>query len=190
MAAASTDAVRARYAARLAQAEATHTRLAAAVRAEATGRTVHDSSDLASGEPSGFADVVEEAIDYLDLMAEAHVGFSDRNITIAGRATTPGSYRTLTAYLETWAPSGFNVQSSIDLPVVTPYTLTASRMAGRVTVTGFAPDDTARDIIADAATSQSQGPAVVEVTLAVDENAPCVDATCTVPGCCPSGTVA
>ena len=31
---------------------------------------------------------------------------------------------------------------------------------------------------------------VVEVTLAVDENAPCVDATCTVPGCCPSGTVA
>lgn len=145
---------------------ATHTRLAAAVRAEATGRTVHDRSDLASGEPSGFADVVEEAIDYLDLMAEAHVGFSDRNITIAGRATTPGSYRTLTAYLETWAPSGFNVQSSIDLPVVTPYTLTASRMAGRVTVTGFAPDDTARDIIADAATSQSQGPAVVEVTLA------------------------
>ena len=32
--------------------------------------------------------------------------------------------------------------------------------------------------------------ALVEVTLAVDENAPCVDATCTVPGCCPSGTVA
>ena len=32
--------------------------------------------------------------------------------------------------------------------------------------------------------------ALVEVTLAVDENAPCVDAACTVPGCCPSGTVA
>lgn len=32
--------------------------------------------------------------------------------------------------------------------------------------------------------------ALVEVTLAVDENAPCADATCTVPGCCPSGTVA
>ncbi len=30
--------------------------------------------------------------------------------------------------------------------------------------------------------------ALVEVTLAVDENAPCVDADCTVPGCCPSGT--
>ncbi len=26
--------------------------------------------------------------------------------------------------------------------------------------------------------------ALVNVTLAVDENAPCVDATCTVPGCC------
>jgi Predicted transcriptional regulators len=30
--------------------------------------------------------------------------------------------------------------------------------------------------------------ALVEVTLAVEENAPCVDAACTVPGCCPSGT--
>lgn len=29
--------------------------------------------------------------------------------------------------------------------------------------------------------------ALVEVTLAVDENAPCVDATCPVPGCCDSG---
>lgn len=32
--------------------------------------------------------------------------------------------------------------------------------------------------------------ALVEVTMAVDENAPCVDAACTVPGCCPSGSVA
>lgn len=32
--------------------------------------------------------------------------------------------------------------------------------------------------------------ALVEVTLAVDASAPCVDAACTVPGCCPSGTVA
>ena len=30
--------------------------------------------------------------------------------------------------------------------------------------------------------------ALVEVTLAVDENAPCVDAACTVHGCCPGGT--
>jgi hypothetical protein len=26
--------------------------------------------------------------------------------------------------------------------------------------------------------------ALVDVTLAVDESAPCMDATCTVPGCC------
>lgn len=29
--------------------------------------------------------------------------------------------------------------------------------------------------------------ALVDVTLAVDENAPCVDASCTVPGCCGIG---
>ena len=29
--------------------------------------------------------------------------------------------------------------------------------------------------------------ALVEVTLAVDENAPCVDSSCTVPGCCGAG---
>lgn len=29
--------------------------------------------------------------------------------------------------------------------------------------------------------------ALVDVTLAVDENAPCVDASCTVPGCCGTG---
>ncbi|HIT75950.1 MAG TPA: transcriptional regulator, partial [Candidatus Avipropionibacterium avicola] len=32
--------------------------------------------------------------------------------------------------------------------------------------------------------------ALVDVTLAVDENASCVDAACAVPGCCPTGTVA
>lgn len=30
--------------------------------------------------------------------------------------------------------------------------------------------------------------ALVDVTLAVDENAPCLDPTCTVPGCCDPGT--
>jgi len=29
--------------------------------------------------------------------------------------------------------------------------------------------------------------ALVDVTLAVDENAPCVDSSCTVPGCCGTG---
>mgnify|MGYP000255141672 CR=1 FL=1 len=29
--------------------------------------------------------------------------------------------------------------------------------------------------------------ALVDVTLAVDEHAPCVDAECTVPGCCGAG---
>ena len=29
--------------------------------------------------------------------------------------------------------------------------------------------------------------ALVDVTLAVDEHAPCVDAECTVPGCCGTG---
>lgn len=145
---------------------ATRAKLVAAVRSQANGRPLHDGSDLASGAPSGFADIAEAAVDYLDLMAEAHVRLSDRVVTIAGRATTPGAYRTLTAYLETWSPPGFRVQSSIDLPVVTPYTLTASRMGGRITVSGFAPDDTARDIIADAAAGLSSEPAVVELTLA------------------------
>ncbi len=30
--------------------------------------------------------------------------------------------------------------------------------------------------------------ALVDVTLAVDENAPCVDATCSIPGCCGTST--
>jgi DNA-binding transcriptional ArsR family regulator len=32
--------------------------------------------------------------------------------------------------------------------------------------------------------------ALVDVTLAVDENAPCLDAACTVPGCCGTGAQA
>lgn len=31
--------------------------------------------------------------------------------------------------------------------------------------------------------------ALVDVTLAVDEDAPCMDATCTVPGCCAGATL-
>lgn len=145
---------------------ATHDRLLAAVRDEADGRPVHDGSDLASGAPDGFADTVEAAIDYLDLFAEGHIGVVDKTVSLSGRALTPGSYRTLSAYLETWSPPGFRVQSSIDLPIVAPYTLTISRVSGRVTVSGFAPDDATRDGLTDTASAASSGPAVVEVTLA------------------------
>ena len=38
--------------------------------------------------------------------------------------------------------------------------------------------------IADAHLAQAMR-TLVDVTLAVDENAPCIDPACTVPGCCP-----
>jgi len=130
-------------------------------------RNVFDRLDYASGAPDGFADVAEAAADYLDLLASAHISLSDRRLVISGRAASPEAYRTLNAYLETWNPPGFTLQKSIALPIVEPFTLTASRSHGRVTVTGFVPSDEARSAIADAAKAVAgDGEPVVETTLA------------------------
>ncbi len=142
-----------------------------AVRQIVGPRNVFDNLDYASGAPEGFLDTVGEAADYLDLLASAHIALSDHVLVISGRAATPEAYRTLNAYLETWNPSGFLLQKSIDLPIVEPFTLTVSKSHGRVTVAGFVPSDDARADISEAAggisgSQESDGSPVVETTLA------------------------
>lgn len=150
----------------------TRDRLRAVVAAAAGSWPVRDVSDLAAGAPKDFADVAAAAADYVDLLAAGRIALTDATVTISGRATTPEAYRTLTAYLEAWSPPGFVVRSAVDLPVVAPYTLTASRLAGRMTVTGFVPDVAARQALKAAAGSG----AVVETTLAAGAPADFVDA--------------
>ncbi len=121
-----------------------------AVREAVGPRNVFDNLDYASGAPEGFAETVAAAVDYLDLLASAHIALNDHMLVVSGRAASPEAYRTLNAYLETWNPAGFVLQKSIALPIVEPFTLTVSKSRGRVTVTGFVPSDDVRDDISDA----------------------------------------
>jgi OOP family OmpA-OmpF porin len=145
----------------------TRNRLFGAARASAGSLTVRDDVDLASGETDGFADAAFGALDFLDLMDEGRIDLRDGTLSITGRATTPEAYRTLTSHLAGFKPAGFAVTTSIDLPVVIPYTLSASRSGDKVTVTGFAPTSETNDTI-KAAAQRVAGPAeaVIETTIA------------------------
>ncbi|WP_237154501.1 OmpA family protein [Oryzibacter oryziterrae] len=145
----------------------TRTSLFGAVVAGAGQLPAHDQVDLASGAPDRFADVAADAADFLDLLSVGRIDMSDATLTISGRATTPESYRTLNAYLETWDHQGFTVNTAIDLPIVRPYSLAATRTGDKLSITGFVPSDAARRKIADAAAAiTGLAPPVIETTLA------------------------
>lgn len=146
---------------------ATRDRLLAVVRETVGPRNVFDNLDYASGAPEGFADIAESAVDYIDLLASAHISLSDRRLVVSGRAASPDAYRTLNAYLETWNPPGFTLQKSIALPIVEPFTLTVSKSRGRVTITGFLPTEEVRNGVTSAARAiAGDGEPVIETTLA------------------------
>lgn len=135
---------------------------------EAVGpRNVFDNLDYASGAPDRFAETAGAAADYLDLLATAHISISDRTVVISGRAVTPEAFRTLNAYLETWNPVGFDLRKSIALPIVEPFTLSASKSGDRVTVSGFVPGADDRDTLREAANAVSgEREPVIETTQA------------------------
>ncbi len=146
---------------------ATRTALLDVVRDAVGPRNVFDNLDYASGAPSGFADTISAAADYLDLLSTAHISLSDQLLVVSGRAASPESYRTLNAYLETWSPAGFRLQRSIDLPIVDPFTLSASKSGDRVTVSGFVPSGDDRESLRNAATAVAgEAEPVIETTLA------------------------
>jgi len=138
-----------------------------AVRQAVGPRNVFDNLDYASGAPERFVDTIKAATDYLNLLSSAHISISDRTLVISGRAASPDAFRTLNAYLETWNPAGFDLQRSIALPIVEPFTLSASKSGGRVTVSGFVRDATDRATLRDAAKAiAGDTDPVIETTLA------------------------
>lgn len=138
-----------------------------AVRAGEPKNPVVDAVDLAAGAPAGFAAAAAGAAEFLDLLDFGRVDLRDGVIAVSGRPSSPEAWRTLNAHLAAFRPSGFKVESSIELPVVAPYTLYASRKASRVTVTGFVPSpETAELLRAAARRVEGAAEVVVETSLA------------------------
>ncbi len=134
---------------------------------EEGARSVEETVDLASGEPAGFGPAAIGAVDFLDLFAEVRIDLVDDRISFSGIAASPEAYRTLTSHLAAFAPAGFTVSADVRLPVVSPYTLSATRSGGKLTITGFAPDPQAADDIRRAADLvAAPGGSVVETSLA------------------------
>lgn len=145
----------------------TRERILSAVRGDTDGPQVDDTVDLASGAPVGFGDAAAAAFDFLDLFASARIDVVDDRISLSGVAASPEAWRTLTSHVATFRPSGYVVEADVGLPVVTPYTLTAIRADGKVTVSGFAPSTRAAEDIRRAAEAVAvPGGAVSETTLA------------------------
>lgn len=121
------------------------------VRAGAPKRPVVDVVDLAAGAPEGFAEAARDAADFLDLLDFGRIDLRDETIAISGRPSTPEAWRTLNAHLAAFRPAGFKVETAIELPVVAPFTLFASRKGSRVTVSGFVPSEEAAELVRTAA---------------------------------------
>lgn len=142
-------------------------RLYGVVRAGARRGPVVDTVALASGAPAGFADVAAQAADLIDLFAYGRVEVRDTAVSISGVAATPETWRTARAFLDAFKPAGYTVDAKVDLPVVTPFTLSASRSHDRITVSGFVPSEDAAGLVkAAAARIAGTQAAVIETTVA------------------------
>jgi len=111
------------------------------------GFEVVDHTVLARGAPS--YDVwlagVSFALKQLALIKRGEVRLDGLDLTVAGEAEDAGAYRAVKSALANNAPKGIKVTADlVTAPVVSPFTWLAQLGNGRLVLTGYVPDETAR----------------------------------------------
>ena len=136
--------------------------LLAAAKATLGGAPVVDKTQIASGEPEGFAEAASFAITTLGRLDGGGVTLDGLDIDIAGEARTVDDYEDLLAALGGGLPGGARVVSNEIRPaVVSPYGWTGTREADGVVLAGYVPSLDARAAVAASAAKLFPGVTVV-----------------------------
>ncbi|MFM9973138.1 MAG: BON domain-containing protein [Beijerinckiaceae bacterium] len=124
--------------------DATRAANVAAVRAAVANAQVTDQQVLGIGAPNGFSGMTAFAVAQLGRLGSGVASLANTAYTITGLAPSlaiRGDVIATTATL----PTGFTLaQQNITAPTITPYSWSAVRNAGAITLSGFVPDEATR----------------------------------------------
>lgn len=119
--------------------------LAAATAEALEGKPTDDRTELASGEPPGFADMAAYGLSLLARTGSGKLLLSGSDLKIAGRAKTLDDYDALVAALAEPPPAGVVLTAPEIAPaIVQPYRWQATLSPGGVELVGFMPDADAK----------------------------------------------
>jgi outer membrane protein OmpA-like peptidoglycan-associated protein/osmotically-inducible protein OsmY len=117
----------------------------AAATAAIPGVTVTDQQQLGAGAPNGFAAMSAYGIRQLAGLTNGVASIAGAAYTLTGEAPSEAARLAVAAGAST-PPAGFSLASaSLTSPRANPYTWSATRNAGAVTLSGFVPDQATRD---------------------------------------------
>ena len=123
--------------------------------------TVTDETNIASGEPQGFAEAATFAIGALGRMRQGGVMLDGLTLDMAGEARSVDDYQAIVSGVGGPLPEGLVLVASEITPAkVETYGWSGSKDGDSVVLTGFVPTLAGRDVVADAAESAFAGLAV------------------------------
>src|SRR5262245_49777875 len=133
----------------LAPSDAIRTEIAATATRLFSGRAVVNRMRLARGAPNGdFARAATSALTELAKLADGETTMTDAELSIRGHGSAAVTNDVVTASVRASLPAPFTV-GVID--IAAPYAFKIAKGGGRVVLTGFAPNDAARNDLAGAA---------------------------------------
>ncbi len=123
----------------------------AAALAAMPGAQVTDNQQVALGAPNGFAAMTSYAIGQLGRLNSGMASLSNTAYTITGAAPNVAA-RNDSVAAASQLPAGFSLaRSDISAPTINPYTWSAVRNGSAITLSGFVPDEAARQATVAAA---------------------------------------
>ena len=133
--------------------EAMRKEVVAKVAALRTSAAVSDATKIDAGAQSGdYARVVDFALSSLGKLTLGKITISDGRVSIEGQGRENIQAATIEADAKAKLPQGFAlVKADIAPGAMSPYVFTAAREGGQLTLTGYAPDESTRKRIIEAA---------------------------------------
>jgi len=133
----------------LAPSDAIRTEIAATATRLFSGRAVVNRMRLARGAPNGdFARAATSALTELAKLADGETTMTDGELSIRGHGSAAVTNDVVNASVRASLPEPFKV-GVVD--IIAPYAFKIAKGGGRVVLTGFAPNDAARNDLASAA---------------------------------------
>jgi outer membrane protein OmpA-like peptidoglycan-associated protein len=136
--------------------------LVAAATATFAGAPVVDKTEIASGEPEGFAEAASYAVNVVGRLGNGGITLDGLDIDVAGTARTVDDYEDVLASLAS-LPGGARVVSNAIRPaVVSPYGWAGERDGNSVVLTGYVPTLDGRAAMAAAASALFPGDSITD----------------------------
>lgn len=140
--------------------------------AAGAGAAVSDATQLGAGAPGDFASALAFAMGELGKLSQGKVAIADGKVSIEGQGrenVLPGA---IDADAKAHLPKGFEI-ARLDVAAgpISPYVFAAQRAGEEVTLTGYAPDEAARNRLVERARKSFFDATVID-RLAIAKGAP------------------